>query len=257
MLYKVYWLYDRASIAVVGCGGTGGFVAEGLCRLLPPSYNIILIDHDQVEDHNLIRQNFYTSDLGKYKSKVIAERLAKNYGRKIGYSIYSATSNELHNFPLIIGCADNAIARRAINNGNHFWWLDSGNSDNSGQVLFGNCNSVPSLQGIYRGIFCGEQIHALPNPALQQPSLLLPAPAPQIACAEAVRDNYQSPVINQFMASIVLLFVQKLITNSLPWMAAYIDLDTGNLNLVPAEPKTVARMTGLRINQLIKKETSS
>ena len=34
------------AIIVVGCGGTGGFVADGLARMLPPTINLILIDMD-------------------------------------------------------------------------------------------------------------------------------------------------------------------------------------------------------------------
>ena len=45
---------------MVGTGGTGGFVAEGLCRLFQGrEATIVLVDHDRVEPHNLLRQNFY------------------------------------------------------------------------------------------------------------------------------------------------------------------------------------------------------
>ena len=53
----------QKGVVVVGCGGTGGFVAEGLCRLLPRDYTLVLIDGDLVEPANLQRQNFYTEDL--------------------------------------------------------------------------------------------------------------------------------------------------------------------------------------------------
>lgn len=45
------------TVIVVGCGGTGAFVTEGLCRFLPPEANLILVDHDRVEERNLIRQS--------------------------------------------------------------------------------------------------------------------------------------------------------------------------------------------------------
>ena len=61
------------NIAVVGCGGTGSFVAEGLCRLLIGSdIPLLLIDHDRIEPHNLLRQNFYDGDLDKFKSEALA-----------------------------------------------------------------------------------------------------------------------------------------------------------------------------------------
>ncbi|MDP2659595.1 MAG: ThiF family adenylyltransferase, partial [Dehalococcoidia bacterium] len=55
---------SRPPTVVVGCGGTGGFVAEGLCRLLPKEQNILLVDHDRVEPHNLRRQAFFSGDVG-------------------------------------------------------------------------------------------------------------------------------------------------------------------------------------------------
>ena len=62
------FLLDNPWITVVDCGGTGGFVAEGLCRLLQGRQaTIVLVDHDRVEPHNL---------------------LAKAYRRPVGYSVY-------------------------------------------------------------------------------------------------------------------------------------------------------------------------
>ena len=69
------FLLDNPWITVVGCGGTGGFVAEGLCRLFQGrDATIVLVDHDRVEPHNLLRQNFYPGDVGEFKSKALADR---------------------------------------------------------------------------------------------------------------------------------------------------------------------------------------
>lgn len=43
------------TVTVVGCGGTGSFAAEGLSRFLPPRADLVLIDHDRVEERNLRR----------------------------------------------------------------------------------------------------------------------------------------------------------------------------------------------------------
>ena len=77
------FLLDNPWITVVGCGGTGGFVAEGLCRLFQGrEATIVLVDHDRVEPHNLLRQNFYAGDVGQFKSKALADRLAKSLQRR-------------------------------------------------------------------------------------------------------------------------------------------------------------------------------
>jgi len=68
---------------VAGCGGTGGYAAEGLARLLPSNAKIVLVDFDRVEEQNLIRQNFFREDIGKYKSITLAERLTQKFDRPI------------------------------------------------------------------------------------------------------------------------------------------------------------------------------
>ena len=121
------FLLDNPWITVVGCGGTGGFVAEGLCRLFQGrEATIVLVDHDRVEPHNLLRQNFYAEDVGRFKSQALADRLARAYRRPVGYSVYAFREEDsgsdggrypglpAYGNSLLIGCADNAAARRAM-----------------------------------------------------------------------------------------------------------------------------------------------
>lgn len=255
-------------ILVVGCGGTGGYVAEGLCRLLAGTdIPLVLIDHDRVEPHNLLRQHFYEFDVGKFKSQALAERLARQFGRRIGYSVYPFDSELVgEGFGsrmytrlaqgIIIGCVDNAEARRSIAADFQFtnWWLDAGNGYSSGQVLLGNAGSPDSLHGGFEEHY--QQVTRLPLPSLQLPSLLVPPTAPVAApmdCAEAVADDEQSPVINHAMALLVLQFMHRFLKGKLTWMGAYIDLEAGTLQAVPAEPVTVARMCGVKVDTLITK----
>ena len=143
------FLLDNPWITVVGTGGTGGFVAEGLCRLFQGrDATIVLVDHDRVEPHNLLRQNFYPGEVGEFKSKALADRLARAYNRPVGYSVYPFREEarpQGSRYPglsshdgLIIGCADNAAARRAMAEclpGDPCRWLiDAGNDTNWGQV---------------------------------------------------------------------------------------------------------------------------
>lgn len=263
-------MYGRNSIILVGCGGTGGFVAEGLCRLLidNPGYPLLFIDHDRVEEHNLRRQQFYSGDVGKFKSQALAERLSKLYGRTIAYSVYPYIHDLIgENMGgglrtmaiqgLIVSCVDDSTdARRNIaetlkpNN----WWLDAGNGYSSGQVLLGNCSSVGMLEGAFDTKTM--KVSALPSPALQLPSLLVPPVVPAQAedCAEAVIAEEQSQVINQAMAALVLEFISQLIKGTLSWMGAYLDMGAGTLHVVPAEPSTVASMLGINVRSLTHKK---
>ncbi len=253
-------------ILVVGCGGTGGYVAEGLCRLLTDTdIPLILVDHDRVESHNLLRQHFYKTDLGKFKSQALAERLARQFGRPVGYSVYPYDAELVgQNFGagmysrlsegIIIGCVDTSEARRSIANGilHSNWWLDAGNGYSSGQVLIGNASDSGQMQGAFEEYY--QQVARLPMPSLQLPSLLAPPTSPVDIprdCADAVAAEEQSPVINQAMATLVLEFIHRLLTERLTWMGAYLDLEAGTLQPVLAEPEVVARMLGVKVDTLI------
>ena len=158
---------------MVGCGGTGGFVAEGLCRLFQGrKATIVLVDHDRVEPHNLLRQNFYAEDVGKFKSQALADRLAMAYRRPVGYSVYPFREGDTRPYgncypglpaygdSLIIGCADNAAARRAmaecLPGDPRRWLIDAGNDTNWGQVLVGNVAEPVTLD---EPPFTGETCH--------------------------------------------------------------------------------------------------
>ena len=64
----------RSSVAVIGCGGLGGYVVEELARL--GVGRIVVIDPDVFEEHNLNRQLFSTpANLGSAKVEAAAARI--------------------------------------------------------------------------------------------------------------------------------------------------------------------------------------
>ncbi len=224
----------------------------------------MLVDHDRVEPHNLLRQNFFDGDVGKFKAQALAERLARQYDRRIGYSVYPfdrelvGESMGPHMYTkvmhgIIIGCVDNAAARKKIDEAVTFgsWWLDAGNGWNSGQVLIGDTGDIGTLQGAFDKELM-EACH-LPKPSMQAPSILIPPvriEPKQADCAEAIAADEQSPIINQAMATLILEFAYRLLQGSLAWMGAYIDLEAGTLRTIPIEPVTIARMFSVRVDTL-------
>ena len=70
-------------------------------------------------------------------------------------------------------------------------------------------------------------------------------------CAVAVQLGDQSPTINQAMAALVLEVVRRLIDGTCPWMALFLDMDTGEMKPIYATPEAVARVTGLRRTNLV------
>ena len=258
---------ESPKLVIVGCGGTGSLAAEGLCRLLINSdLALMLVDFDRVEPHNLLRQNFFAGEVGKFKSQALAERLSRQYGRKIGYSVMPY-ERDMFDEPMgagmyhkamsliIIGCVDTPEARRSIadsmNTNFNNWWLDAGNGHHSGQVLLGNTMDIGYLKEAFDLV--GHTVSKLPLPSLQLPALLIPQ-VEKIRprdCAEAIEDDEQSPTINQAMAMLVVDFTYRLLIGTLTNLGAYIDLDAGTLQTIPATPMSVARMCGLRVKELM------
>ena len=256
------FLIEDPWITVVGCGGTGGFVAEGLCRLFQGrDATIVLVDHDRVEPHNLLRQNFYAGDVGRFKSQALAERLSAAYNRPVGYSVhpfqsyggeaayygqyYPGLPNCGNN--LIVGCADNSAARRAMAESllgsSSRWLVDSGNDTNWGQVLVGN--TPDDIGDMPReNAFAGQTCHLLPAPTVQRPDLLtaVSTAPPDVDCAAALDLVDQDPTINQMMASLVMQVVRRMVAGTCPFMALYLDMDIGTVTPSYATPENAAQV---------------
>ncbi len=236
------------TVTIIGCGGTGSFAADGLCRLLPSNAVLTLIDHDRVEEANISRQNFTKEDLGRFKSEALAQRLSSKYDRSIAYSTNPVALCEIKMPGVVVGCVDNGFARREITKkvknaltpgyGYTSWLVDAGNGNNFGQILIGNCGS---------GGFIDEICHGLPLPAIQMPDILLQAPPQQPGCLEIAE---QGPTINQVMAALIVEVVRRLIEGTCSWMQLYIDLDSGTLSPVFATPEIVERITGIKKRKL-------
>lgn len=130
-----------ARITILGCGGTGGFVAKNVCRQLygikhrdraahhatpifgavPPDRvpTLLLVDGDTVELKNTLRQDFMPADAGRPKALAMAERYSAAYGLDIrAYPRYLTPETDLSeiipNGSIVVGCVDNAPTRRLL-----------------------------------------------------------------------------------------------------------------------------------------------
>lgn len=238
----------KYEVMIVGCGGTGGFVAEGLCRLLSLNVPLVLVDPDRVEERNLRRQNFFPEDQGELKSEALAHRLSRKYHRAIAYSVLPISLTPVGFNSLVIGCVDNGPARRDIaarftaTYGNTpAWWVDSGNGDNFGQILIGNRTGAAQHRTSERG----DRFYTLPLPTQQRPDLLRQQPV-VASCADL---DEQGPTINRSMSALVIEVVRRLIAGTCPWIQLYLDLELGILQPVLATPETVAEILGTKFRK--------
>jgi len=235
------------AVTVIGCGGTGGFAAEGICRLLPRKAKLVLIDPDRVEERNLGRQSFYKEDLGKFKSEVLAQRFAQKFDRMVGYSTLPVRMAEIPVPGLIIGCVDNgpargdihAIIRSSLNSYPvpSVWWVDAGNGEDFGQVLIGNTETISACTPEK------DTYYGLPLPTLQRPDLLNQAPRGRDCAAIA---EEQGPTINLAMAALVVEVVHRLIAGTCTWVQLYLDFKAGTLVSVPATPASIKSVWGTK-----------
>lgn len=144
-------LKHRVRILVVGCGGNGSAVAAGLPYLHqallayghPEGLQVTLLDPDVISPTNCVRQPFSTSEIGLYKSVILANRLNLFWGLDWeGVPERLDPRRRLDGVDIVIGCVDTRAARRTIAKCAEDWsevgyWLDLGNNADSGQFVLG------------------------------------------------------------------------------------------------------------------------
>lgn len=159
----------RLSITLVGAGGTGSQMLDGLARLDitlqqlgHPGIHVTVFDQDVVEPHNVGRQNFGFHDLGENKAHALVAGVNRRYN--LDWSASHTRFNPpdetsgMHGNILITAVDDNAtrnmIHKRfrkgfalhslaRIQDQEHseflktYYWLDLGNAKDYGQIVLG------------------------------------------------------------------------------------------------------------------------
>ncbi len=247
-------------IYLVGCGGTGSWLAPHLVRLARflherrgMNVSLTLVDPDAVEKKNVFRQNFADAEIGAGKAELLALRYSAAWGHGVIVQTHAARFEksmvqlEYGDLGVIVGCVDNPDARKEIAQAMtadtnrrglarlpRLWWLDCGNGADTGQVLLGAARSARELRYAFpctpdQG-FCVN----LPAPDLQHPELLerqdaasrTPKAEPTVSCAELALTSDQSPSINSLVANLASSYLWRMLTDSkgLRTFATYCDL---------------------------------
>ncbi len=232
-------------IILIGCGGTGSFLALHLARLAYHARDrygmdirLVFVDPDVVEVRNIGRQNFAPAEIGKPKAWCLMERFNRAFGLDITAHIGPfdqavLRKGDYHPLTILVGCVDNAAARQSIHDAataHHpgmTWWLDCGNHDHSGQVLLGNRADLKKPEISPLGFCTG-----LPLPSVQHPELLEPEPEGEAigaSCADLTLADIQGLMVNQAVAAFAAQYLYRmLLTGDLDMYATYFDLGTGS-----------------------------
>lgn len=254
-------------IVLVGCGGTGSWLAPHIGRFLAvlreqgKHASGLFVDPDVVNPVNIPRQNFCQeeADLHLPKALTLARRYGGAWGVDIGYAVADFDPAMLHDLfdklVVLVGCVDTAAGRQAMwkaleknsqyarGGATPILWLDCGNGEDYGQVLFGN---VKRAEEVKAGLDASGLCSALPCPAWQHPDLLAPLPEEArphtLSCAEMARANAQGLTINALVAATAAEYLKALLlTNNLRSFATYINLPTLSVTSHPITRRELSR----------------
>jgi PRTRC genetic system ThiF family protein len=247
----------RIHLAIVGLGGTGGFLARSAAciaadlRAQGKDVTLTFIDPDKVEEGNIPRQNFCDAEIRRYKAETLASRcsiVARTEIECICEPFEPAmVADNAETLTVIVGCVDGAAGRVAMgetlkrnqryldmNQLPRSWYLDLGNGLDFGQALFGSIDAVEPLARAFSLAVLGG-CGLLPSPLLQQPKLREPRPEEleprTLSCAQLLAANAQSMGINPMMAVLGAGFLEEfLLKGSLRRFATTVDLPSGTMH---------------------------
>ena len=219
---------DRPTkVIMLGAGGTGGYIAPHLYRLLHTlerPVKVIIADGDIVEQKNLVRQNFITSDLGRNKAQVLAERYASAFGMEAQYipefiesedrlsalvkpDIYPArpytyAGEQMKELSILIGAVDNNRSRQlchqVFQKTDDLIYIDSGNGEYTGQVVCGirrkGRTYYKPVGDVYPDVL--EETDKFPT---------------ELSCAEAAVSAPQSITANIMAATAVVSYIYNIL----------------------------------------------
>jgi len=225
-------------VVVIGCGGTGSYVIPGIARLLYSMKQqnkkiptLTLIDADQVENKNLIRQNFSPGDVGRNKAEALATRYANAFGLEIAYqTTYLEKEGDIRNLfsssdggTLLIGCVDNIRTRFSIreairtytNSYKNVYWIDTGNEEETGQVVLSARIPRWNRSGLS---FVDDKRFPLPDIFDLYPELLERSKTAkftsELSCAELAESSPQFGFVNNNAANFALNFAFDLLSQN-------------------------------------------
>jgi PRTRC genetic system ThiF family protein len=245
-------LSKRVAILLVGCGGTGSTMATGLVHLHqamlafghPKGLHVTLVDGDRISRANCVRQPFSESEIGLYKADVLATRINLFWGLAWDSDIRFLDQqwNSSKHIDIIISCVDTRKARKLITDtsayANARYWLDLGNSAETGQFVLGQPPGRHEGEGKIRLPNVADLFPEIINPKLDAQDKL-----PSCSALEALES--QSPFVNQSLAYQALAMLARFFRyGKLTYHGAFSNLATGRVSSLPVDPSVWQRIVG-------------
>jgi PRTRC genetic system ThiF family protein len=232
-------------VIMVGVGGTGSYLAQGLAKIIAGyrlKLQVILVDPDIIEEKNCARQNFHPWEIGHNKAEALAFRLNQQYGISFaavvgkgeeydppGRSSYKTVKVEDMS-RLIITCVDTIAARKHYKECGP--WLDLGNGLETGQAIYGTKPDKRSISDEFQLWEKRPSAGRLPNPwMLSGMARLKDKKTQTISCADTPFAE-QGCFINELAAQAGLIILHQLLVKGAVTTPA-IYFNSANGRMVP------------------------
>src|SRR5437867_1349713 len=204
-------------VLVIGCGGSGAAIASGLPYLHqamlvaghPGGLHVTVMDGDIISATNCIRQPFCSAEIGLAKAVVMVSRLNLFWGLNWTSVAENLTSQaDVSNFDIVIGCVDTRAARQVIQASVQNWrsrvayWMDLGNSADSGQFVLGQPLNGRNRRSAIRLRTAAELFPEILDRSVDDDG------APSCSAVEAF--ERQEPFVNQVLAYHALALLTQL-----------------------------------------------
>ncbi len=243
-------LKHKVRVLVVGCGGNGSAIAAGLPYLHqallayghPEGLHVTLLDADVISPTNCVRQPFSRSEIGLYKSVVLANRL--NLFWDLNWQGIPQRLNDtrrLDGVDIVIGCVDTRAARATIAKCAEDWsevdyWLDLGNNADSGQFVLGEPLNRRNRRHRLRLRTVSELFPEVVQGELDGDGL------PSCSAAEAL--DRQEPFVNPTLSNHALALLARLFRyGTISYHGAFVNLSsTAGARALPIDPKHWQRL---------------
>lgn len=244
---KPVLLQRAVKVVVVGAGGTGSALLPRLMQIHfsmlalghPGGLDLVVYDDDTVSPANIGRQGFLPCDIGMNKAIVLVNRLNMGWNTKWKAVPRRVDQSVRLDADVVIGCVDTRKARKAILesiSAQHAYYLDGGNSENSGQVLIGEVGDVRVMADANR----------LPTVADLFPEMVnadLDAKDDMPSCSVADSLRKQSLVINMAIAVEMFNLLYMLFRHGkLTYSGKFINLESGVGSPIRIDTATWERM---------------
>lgn len=238
--------YHPLTVNVIGAGGTGCQVLTALARidcalrgLGHQGLDVTAYDDDIVTRANLGRQLFTPLEVGANKAEVLITRINRFFGKDWEAKPCRYPSEETKVANITVSCVDNIKARvdigknlrnKNIEGGDDRWqamyWLDFGNTTDTGQVVLGTLLPVEQPKSkkakAVSEMPCVDQLFDLSQVDEKDSG-------PSCSLAEALRK--QDLFINSTLSQLGCNLLWKLISQgSIEYNGLYLNLKTMKVN---------------------------